>query len=125
MSYEHDDYGEDQLQVQIVSGSVTLQGDLQIPHGARGVILFAHGSGSSRFSKRNRYVARVLNEAGLATPLIDLLTRQEELLDQRTAQFRFDLPMLAGRLVDAIDWLQRDQQTHDLPLGLFGASTGA
>ena len=125
MSYEHDDYGEDQLQVQIVSGPVTLQGDLQAPHGARGVILFAHGSGSSRFSKRNRYVARVLNEAGLATLLIDLLTRQEELVDQRTAQFRFDLPMLATRLVDAVDWLQREPQTHDLPLGLFGASTGA
>src|SRR5438128_2575426 len=120
MSYDHNDYGEDQLQVQIISGGATLQGDLQAPHGARGAILFAHGSGSSRFSKRNRYVARVLNEAGLATLLIDLLTRQEELLDQRTAQFRFDLPMLATRLVDAIDWLQREPQTHDLPLGLFG-----
>lgn len=120
-----DDYGEDQLQVQIISGPATLEGDLQIPHGARGVILFAHGSGSSRFSTRNRFVARVLNEAGLATLLIDLLTRQEELLDQRTAQFRFDLPMLAARLVDAIGWLEREPQTHDLPLGLFGASTGA
>jgi putative phosphoribosyl transferase len=125
MANYDDDYTEAQRQVEIRSGGALLEGDLQVPQGARGVILFAHGSGSSRFSRRNRYVARVQNEAGLATLLVDLLTRQEELVDQSTAQFRFDLPMLAGRLVDAMDWLQAEEETHHLPLGLFGASTGA
>jgi putative phosphoribosyl transferase len=125
MSNYDDDYRQPVRPVQIVSGGAELGGDLAIPHSARGVVLFAHGSGSSRFSRRNRYVAQQLNEAGLATLLIDLLTRQEELIDHQTAQYRFDVPMLAGRLVNAVDWLQRDAETRELSIGLFGASTGA
>src|SRR5436853_1513045 len=125
MSNYLDDYTEAQRQVQIQLGRAVLEGDLQIPQGARGVVLFAHGSGSSRFSRRNRYVAHMLNQAGLGTLLIDLLTRGEELIDQRTAEYRFDVPMLAARLVSAMDWLAAEDQTHYLPLGLFGASTGA
>ncbi|HEV8378231.1 MAG TPA: alpha/beta fold hydrolase, partial [Tepidisphaeraceae bacterium] len=109
----------------ITAGRVLLEGNLTIPQGARGVVLFAHGSGSSRFSRRNVYVARVLSDSGLGTLLIDLLTKQEELADQLTAQYRFDVPMLAGRLVSAIDWLERERDSHDLAMGLFGASTGA
>jgi dienelactone hydrolase len=88
------------------------------------VVLFAHGSGSSRFSSRNRFVAEQLNLAGLATLLIDLLTPDEELVDDRTAELRFNVPMLADRLVAAIDWLKREPATASLPIGLFGASTG-
>ncbi len=82
-----------------------LEGDLLIPEGATGVVLFAHGSGSSRFSSRNRHVAQVLRDGGLGTLLIDLLTPQEEAVDNRTAHLRFDIDLLAGRLADAIDWL--------------------
>src|SRR5215216_2186710 len=117
MSNYDDDYRQPLRSVQIVSGGAELGGDLAIPQSARGVVLFAHGSGSSRFSRRNRYVARQLNEAGLATLLIDLLTRQEELIDHQTAQYRFDVPMLAGRLVNAVDWLQRDAETRELSIG--------
>src|SRR6185437_15108006 len=91
--------------VRVKAGSATLEGNLNLPEGARAVVLFAHGSGSSRFSSRNRYVARVLNEAKLATLLIDLLTPEEEAIDQRTAHLRFDIRLLAGRLVSATDWL--------------------
>ena len=85
--------------VRVKAGSATIEGNLNLPEGARAVVLFAHGSGSSRFSSRNRYVARVLNEAKLATLLIDLLTSEEEAIDQRTAHLRFDIRLLAGRLV--------------------------
>jgi dienelactone hydrolase len=104
---------------------VTLAGDLVVPGGAQGVVLFAHGSGSSRFSPRNRFVAGVLQDAGLATLLIDLLTPEEEQVDMRTAQLRFDIGLLAERLVGAIDWLLDNPATRQLRIGLFGASTGA
>jgi len=104
---------------------VTLDGNLSLPAGAGGIVLFAHGSGSSRHSPRNRYVARLLNEAKLATLLIDLLTQQEEAIDMRTAQLRFDIELLAERLVAATDWLTQQPETRHLRLGYFGASTGA
>ncbi|WP_428939128.1 dienelactone hydrolase family protein [Fontivita pretiosa] len=109
-------------------GSVQLEGDLIIPEPAeqvRGVVLFAHGSGSSRFSRRNRYVAQRLRQAQLATLLMDLLTADEEAVDQQTAELRFDIDLLAERLVWAIDFLLRHPRTLKLPVGLFGASTGA
>ncbi|MDQ7820343.1 MAG: dienelactone hydrolase family protein [Armatimonadota bacterium] len=102
-----------------------LDGDLAIPAAARGVVAFAHGSGSSRHSPRNRYVARRLQDAGLATLLIDLLTPEEEDVDRATAHLRFDIPLLGRRLLDIVRWVERDPQTAPLPLGLFGASTGA
>jgi putative phosphoribosyl transferase len=115
---------EEQL-VRIPAGSVTLDGNLTLPEEARAVVLFAHGSGSSRHSPRNRYVARLLNEAKLATLLIDLLTLDEEVIDARTAQLRFDIDLLAERLVDATDWLTQFPDTKHLRIGYFGASTGA
>ena len=111
--------------VRVKAGSATIEGNLNLPEGARAVVLFAHGSGSSRFSSRNRYVARVLNEAKLATLLIDLLTPEEEATDQRTAHLRFDIRLLAGRLVSATDWLTQNVDTRHLSIGYFGASTGA
>jgi putative phosphoribosyl transferase len=111
--------------VQVPAGAVTLEGNLTVPEQPRGVVLFAHGSGSSRHSPRNRYVARLLNEAKLATFLIDLLTLHEEVIDSRTARLRFDIELLAERLVDATDWLTQLPDTKDLRVGYFGASTGA
>jgi len=111
--------------VRVPSGRVTLEGDLVIARDARGVVLFAHGSGSSRHSPRNRYVAQVLNEGRLATLLMDLLTAEEEQIDLRTRHLRFDIEMLAGRLVDAVDWLGEQPETRHLPVGTFGSSTGA
>jgi dienelactone hydrolase len=111
--------------VHVATGSVTLEGNLTLPDGARGVVLFAHGSGSSRLSPRNRYVARLLNEAKLATLLIDLLTPREAAIDLRSAHLRFDIRLLAERLIGATDWLIQYQDTHHLRVGYFGASTGA
>ncbi len=111
--------------VQVVAGPVTLEGDLNIPEGAEGIVLFAHGSGSSRFSPRNRFVAQVLGEGGLATLLIDLLTSGEEAIDRWTGHLRFDIGLLAGRLVGVTDWLSRYPGTQLLRIGYFGASTGA
>lgn len=111
--------------VRVRAGPVTLEGTLQIPELPRGIVLFAHGSGSGRFSPRNRFVAEELRHAGLGTLLIDLLTRDEERVDDRTGELRFDIPMLAGRLVDLVDWLDRNEETAGLPIGLFGSSTGA
>jgi pimeloyl-ACP methyl ester carboxylesterase len=111
--------------VRVPAGPVTLEGNLTLPEQSRGIVLFAHGSGSSRHSPRNRYVARLLNEAKLATLLIDLLTLHEEVIDARTAQLRFDIDLLAKRLVDATDWLTQFPDTKDLRIGYFGASTGA
>ncbi len=102
-----------------------LGGALALPADARGIVLFAHGSGSSRHSPRNRYVAEVLQRAGLGTLLMDLLTRDEEAIDQYTRQHRFDIGLLADRLTGAIDWLGQNPTTRELPIGLFGASTGA
>jgi dienelactone hydrolase len=110
--------------VTVTVGRVTLEGDLGIPGGAGGVVLFAHGSGSGRHSPRNQFVAARLRAAGLATLLIDLLTESEEVIDEQTARLRFDIPLLADRLAGAIDWLQRDGRTAGLRVGLFGASTG-
>lgn len=109
----------------VPSGGVRLDGDLTLPTGARGVVLFAHGSGSSRFSPRNRAVAAGLHRAGFGTLLLDLLTEDEEREDIDTARHRFDIDLLARRLTDAVDWLERRPDTADLPVGLFGASTGA
>jgi putative phosphoribosyl transferase len=111
--------------VRVRAGPVALEGNLGLPDGARGIVLFAHGSGSSRLSPRNRYVARLLNEAGLATLLVDLLTPEEEAVDVQTAHLRFDIELLAERLVGATDWLGRRPDTRDLAIGYFGASTGA
>src|SRR3984893_8454943 len=115
---------EDQL-VQVPAGSVTLEGNLSLPEQSRAIVLFAHESGSSRHSRRNRYVARVLNEAKLATLLIDLLTLHEEVIDARTAKLRFDIDLLAERLGEASDWLTTFPDTKHLRIGYFGASTGA
>jgi dienelactone hydrolase len=101
-----------------------LEGDLSVPHAATGIVVFAHGSGSSRHSSRNRFVAEVLQEAGLGTLLFDLLTSAEEEIDARTAHLRFDIPLLAERLEAATDWLQTQEDTRDLLAGYFGASTG-
>jgi pimeloyl-ACP methyl ester carboxylesterase len=113
------------LPVEVRAGPVTLAGDLTVPDRARGVVLFAHGSGSSRHSPRNRCVAAALNEAGLATLLLDLLTADEEAIDAYSGHYRFDIGLLAGRLVGAADWLGREPGTARLPVGCFGASTGA
>jgi dienelactone hydrolase len=111
--------------VEIPVAQVRLEGDLSVPEKAEGLVLFAHGSGSSRFSPRNRFVARFLNEAGLATLLVDLLTVQEEALDEVTRQLRFDIDLLVQRLVGITDWLAENPATRTLKLGYFGASTGA
>ncbi len=111
--------------VRIPAGPLTLDGNLVLPEGARALVLFAHGSGSSRHSPRNRHVARLLNEAKLATLLVDLLTMEEEQIDRRTAHLRFDIALLAERLVQATDWLSEYPKTRELRVGYFGASTGA
>jgi putative phosphoribosyl transferase len=111
--------------VEIQAGDASLDGDLAIPHAAHGLVLFAHGSGSSRYSPRNRYVADALRLRGHATLLMDLLTPAEERADVYTGEYRFDIPLLASRLTATIDWLCRHQTTSALRIGLFGASTGA
>ena len=117
--------GRDEGLIHVPAGAVSLEGNLLIPGLATGVVLFAHGSGSSRFSSRNRYVAEVLREGGMGTLLLDLLTQEEELVDTRTAHLRFDIELLADRLVAAVQWLAREKATERLKVGLFGASTGA
>jgi putative phosphoribosyl transferase len=111
--------------VRIAAGRVLLEGNLSLPEGAGGIVLFAHGSGSSRFSPRNRYVAQLLNQARLATLLVDLLSPEEEAVDLRTAQLRFNIGLLAERLVAVTDWLVQQPDTRPLRIGYFGASTGA
>ena len=113
------------MAAQVPLDGQSLPGDLTIPARPQGIVLFAHGSGSSRHSPRNQYVARTLQQSHLATLLIDLLTPQEEVIDERTAEYRFDIPRLADRLVLIVDWLRRHPATASLPIGLFGASTGA
>lgn len=119
-------YADDQIEysISVPLGRIALEGTLGVPVGARGIILFAHGSGSSRFSPRNRYVARYFRDAGFGTLLLDLLTQREEEIDEITRYHRFDIRMLADRLVAAVDWLGEQNETRDLPIGLFGASTG-
>jgi putative phosphoribosyl transferase len=117
--------GVRESEVRIVLDPFVLDGTLTLPTPATAVILFAHGSGSSRFSPRNRAVASELHAAKMGTLLLDLLTSDEELVDSSTRQHRFDIELLAGRVVVAIDWLREDPRTKAKPIGLFGASTGA
>ena len=124
MSHLADQTVEEQF-VRVPAGEVMLDGNLALPEGSHAIVLFAHGSGSSRHSPRNRYVARLLNEAKLSTLLIDLLTLDEEVIDARTAQLRFDIGLLAERLVAATDWLTQFPDTRHLRIGYFSASTGA
>jgi len=111
--------------VRVPAGWVELAGDLVIPAGAPALVIFAHGSGSSRFSPRNRFVAGVLNQAGFATLLFDLLTPAEEDLDRSSGQLRFDIPLLAARLEAATAWARQEPELAGLRVGYFGASTGA
>jgi putative phosphoribosyl transferase len=111
-------------EVQIEAGREHLFGNLSIPEGATGLVLFAHGSGSSRHSPRNQFVARMLNNAGLATLLFDLLTPQEEAIDLRTREHRFNIGLLAERLIHATKWAKQQEQTRGLRIGYFGSSTG-
>ncbi|PYR89078.1 MAG: hydrolase [Acidobacteria bacterium] len=111
--------------VRIETCSVALDGDLRVPDRAAGLVIFAHGSGSSRFSSRNRSVAGVLETSRFATLLLDLLTPEEEAVDERTRQYRFDIERLGSRVVGACDWARSRSETSHLPLALFGASTGA
>ncbi len=108
-----------------VKRNAAIEGDLTIPPHAKAVVTFAHGSGSSRFSPRNQHIAKIFNEAGMATLLIDLLTPQEEEIDMSTAEYRFNIGMLAERLISATEWLKLDPSTKDMVFGYFGASTGA
>lgn len=112
-------------EVAVKAGQAVLGGFLTIPSSATGLVLFAHGSGSSRHSPRNQFVAKFLNEGGLATLLIDLFTADEEAVDNVTGEMRFDIPFLARRLTEATDWLSRNEETANLQVGYYGASTGA
>jgi len=111
--------------LQIPAAGVALEADIVVPEPATGVVVFAHGSGSSRHSPRNRYVAGELQQSGLGTVLVDLLTAEEERVDSRTGEHRFDIGLLAGRLAALIDWLEDYEDARGLGVGLFGASTGA
>jgi putative phosphoribosyl transferase len=111
--------------VRIDLGPVAVDGDLHLPEHATGLVIFVHGSGSSRVSRRNRAVAKLLEHAGLGTLLLDLLTRDEEVEDERTATYRFNIPLLGERVVGAVDWAQARSDVRQLPVALFGASTGA
>src|SRR6059058_823115 len=111
-------------EVHIPAGRANLAGNLSIPDEATALVLFAHGSGSSRHSPRNQFVARTLNNAGLATLLFDLLTPDEETIDAGTAELRFNIKLLAERLVHAGAWTKQQEQTRDLRIGYFGSSTG-
>lgn len=111
--------------VHVRDGAAVLSGDLRVPADASGLVIFAHGSGSSRFSPRNRGVAAVLEDGGFATLLLDLLTREEEEVDARSREYRFDIDLLARRVVAATDWAASRMDLAHLPIGYFGASTGA
>ncbi len=112
-------------EVKIPFGSVVLNGNLNVPSGAKGIVLFAHGSGSGRFSPRNQYVAKEFNKAKIGTLLFDLLTSDEEEEDMVTAEYRFNIGLLAQRLIGATEWLKKDPLTNNCAFGYFGASTGA
>jgi len=111
--------------ITVAVGGIELSADVSVPDGAQGLVLFAHGSGSSRHSPRNRYVAEILNRGSMGTMLIDLLTPDEEAVDIQTAELRFDIPLLGRRLIGVTDWIGRQPVLKDLGLGYFGASTGA
>ncbi len=116
---------QEQKLIHVPAGLVELEGNLSLPSNTSGIVLFAHGSGSSRHSPRNRFVAEQLQQAGLATLLIDLLTAEEEIADRPSGYLRFDIQLLAQRLGYVTDWLKQNQSTHALKIGYFGASTGA
>jgi putative phosphoribosyl transferase len=122
-----DDVHSDLLEIQsrIFAGDAVLDGDLVVPSGASGIAVFAHGSGSSRHSPRNRSVARVIREAGVGSLLFDLLTREEESIDVFTRHLRFDIELLTRRLIEATRWLASQEETRNLRVGYFGSSTGA
>ena len=111
-------------EVQIHAGRAVLSGNLNVPENADALVLFAHGSGSSRHSPRNQFVARTLNDVGLATLLFDLLTQEEEAIDTQTRELRFNIHLLAERLVHATKWAKQQEETRDLRIGYFGSSTG-
>ena len=113
------------MNMKIPVGEIVVEGTLTLPPGTKGVVLFAHGSGSSRFSTRNQYVAKEFNKAKIGTLLFDLLTQEEEEIDIMTAEYRFNIPLLADRLIGATEWLRNDPKTKQLAFGYFGASTGA
>ena len=113
------------MEMKIPVGEVVVEGILTLPPGAIGVVLFAHGSGSSRFSTRNQYVSKEFNKAKIGTLLFDLLTQEEEETDIITAEYRFNIPLLVDRLIGATEWLKNDPKTKRLAFGYFGASTGA
>ena len=113
------------MEVAVQAGRVSLEGSLTLPAGVRGLVIFAHGSGSSRFSSRNRAVAQWLNDAGLGTLLFDLLTAEEHSIDEYSREYRFDISRLSQRLADTVGWADQHGETRGLPIGLFGASTGA
>lgn len=112
-------------EIEIPLQNFHLKGILTIPPKAKGIVVFAHGSGSGRLSSRNQFVAQELQKGEIATLLIDLLTEEEDLIDQRTSEFRFNIPLLAERLSKTADWLKNNQNTQKLKIGLYGASTGA
>lgn len=111
--------------VSIPIKKIKLEGELKIPDLAKGIVLFAHGSGSSRFSPRNQYVAKVLQDSGIATLLFDLLTKEEERIDEETSELRFNISLLAERLEEVTEWLKKNSSTKNFSIGYFGASTGA
>lgn len=112
-------------EIEIKIDKIVLKGNLNVPENAKAIVLFAHGSGSSRFSPRNQYVAEVLNKEGLATLLMDLLTKEEEVVDEETRELRFDIKLLADRIINTTKWLQKNSETKNLTIGYFGSSTGA
>jgi len=114
-----------EIQARIPAGDAVLDGDLVVPSGASGIAVFAHGSGSSRHSPRNKSVARVIREAGVGSLLFDLLTREEELVEVFTRHLRFDIELLTRRLIEATRWLASQEETRNLRVGYFGSSTGA
>ncbi|AAM31475.1 dienelactone hydrolase family protein [Methanosarcina mazei] len=124
MNSSSDNYKRD-IEVRIPVDSINLEGNLNIPEGARGIVIFVHGSGSSRHSPRNQYVADELRRAGLGTLLFDLLTIEEERIDMMTRHLRFDIELLSKRLIDVTGWVLNRPETRGLNIGYFGASTGA
>jgi len=117
--------GEVNTDIRIPIGSIHLDGNLEIPEEAKGIVVFVHGSGSSRYSTRNQYVAKELQKEGLGTLLFDLLTAEEEKVDMITREFRFNIDLLAKRLSDVTAWLLKTEKIKELNIGYFGASTGA
>lgn len=114
-----------EVSIELLSEKLALRGNLTVPPDAKGIVIFAHGSGSGRYSPRNQFVADILVKEQLATLLLDLLTEEEEVIDEATREFRFNIPLLAKRLIATTRWLVKNPQTRALKIGYFGASTGA